>query len=85
MIFLAVFLATFWAWEFIYAYARWMPDYIAHFTVPVIAYGLYHLPTPYLYPLAITALVGLLHRFRGVGFQPTQRTVARRSNVPPLP
>lgn len=85
MIFLAVTLATFWAWEFISQYASWIPAYIVYFLVPGIAYGFYHTPTTYVYPLAACALVGLLHRLTQIPVSSTRTQVPRRrSNIPPV-
>lgn len=87
MIFAAVFLATFWAWEFIYFHATWLPDYISYFLVPAIALGFFFIPHLYLFPLAIAALVGLLHRLTMLPIPRVKASVPtrRRSNIPPLP
>jgi hypothetical protein len=86
MIFVAVTLATFWAWEFIFTHADWLPEYISYFLVPLIAVGLFFLPHLYLFALASAALVGLLHRVTHLPVR--ANTVAlprRRSNIPPPP
>lgn len=85
MIFIAVTLATFWAWEFIDHYASWVPAYLVYFIVPGIAYGFYHIPQQYVYPLAACALVGLLHRLTQLPARsPKVAVPRRRTNIPPI-
>jgi hypothetical protein len=87
MIIAAVALATFWAWQFIFAYVPWLPDYVAHFLVPLMAFGFFFLPQIFLLPLAVAAIVGLLHRLANSMLRTnTQVTLPkRRSNIPPPP
>lgn len=86
MIFVLVTLATFWIWEFLYAYADWLPEYISYFLVPGIAYGLWLLPHVAIACIAVASVVGLLHRITHKFFSNAARQApTKRASLPPLP
>jgi hypothetical protein len=85
MILVIVTLATFWAWDFLYHYASWIPGFLVYFIVPGMAYGFLRTPHQYLYPLAICAVVGLIHRVTQLPVSRVQTPVPRRrTNIPQI-
>ena len=86
MTFIFVALSTFWIWEFLYVYTPRLPDYVTYFLVPAIACGLWLLPHLALSCLAVSAVVGLLHRATHRLFNIAARQAPkRRASLPPLP
>jgi len=78
-------LATFWIYQMvdtIYGSMPWWLQAIA----PVIAYGALAIPTGFLLPLAIAAVVALLRRLTDLISPRVQTTFqrTRRSAVPPI-
>lgn len=85
MITLAVFLATFWVWEYMDKHMSWIPETVSYLLVPCIAFGLALLPYPFVMPMAVAALVGILYRLLSLVNRTPISIPKRRSNIPPLP